>query len=222
MSAAPVRILVVGNSTASIESTLRGLARSGWESHAVKTVREADTVLRTIRFQLTLATEKLPHGTGYELAPLIALQSGSLFVPVPLSETGLWLPTVENGVRSLGQRTLNPLMLETEAECILRARDGAGVRAENDRSDDVISSSEVVGAEALAARASAELTERERFGRQGRERCERRENLAPRRPIASRRQAVPRTSAAAECPLPLAGEGVVREVVAVGKRWRGP
>jgi len=47
MSAAAVRILVVGTSTASTESTLKGLARSGWESHSVKTVREADTVLRT-------------------------------------------------------------------------------------------------------------------------------------------------------------------------------
>jgi PleD family two-component response regulator len=101
MSAAAVRILVVGTSTASTESILKGLARSGWESHAVKTVREADTVLRTIRFQLTLATEKLPDGTGYELASLVAQQTGNLFVSVPLSETCLWLPAIENGVRSL-------------------------------------------------------------------------------------------------------------------------
>jgi DNA-binding NtrC family response regulator len=220
MSAAAVRILVVGNSTAGTESTLRGLARSGWESQAVKTVREADTVLRAIRFQLTLATEKLPDGTGYELAPLIAQQSGNLFVSVPLSETCLWLPAVENGVRSLGQRALNPLMLATEAEFILRACDTTDVRAENGRSDGRISSSEVVGAEALPARAAAELIERERSGRQARERYEDREHVAPRRPVAPRRQVVPGTSVAAERPLPLAREGVVREVVVVGKRWR--
>ena len=99
MSAAAVRILVVGTSTASTESTLKGLARSGWESHSVKTVREADTVLRTIRFPLTLATEKLPDGTGYDLAWPVAQQSGNLFIAVPLSETCLWLPAVENSVR---------------------------------------------------------------------------------------------------------------------------
>ena len=97
MSAAAVRILIVGNSTASTESTSKELARSGWESLAVKTVHEADTVLRTIRFRLTLATEKLPDGTGYELVPLVVQQSGSLFVSVPLSETYLWLPAVKNG-----------------------------------------------------------------------------------------------------------------------------
>jgi hypothetical protein len=63
MSAAAVRILDVGNSTASTESTLRELARSKWESDAANTVREAATGLCTIRFQLTLATDKLPDGT---------------------------------------------------------------------------------------------------------------------------------------------------------------
>src|ERR1700678_4630029 len=120
MSAAAVRILVVGTYTASTESTLKALARSGWESHSVKTVREAGAVLRTIRFDLTLATEKLADGTGYELAALIAQQSGNLFISVPLSETCLWLPAVEKGTRSLGQRALNPLTLAKEAGVTLR------------------------------------------------------------------------------------------------------
>lgn len=218
MSAAAVRILVAGNSTASTASTLRGLARSGWESHAVETVREAEAVLRTIRFPLTLATENLPDGTGYELATLIAQQSGSLFVSVPLSETCLWLPAVENGVRSLGQRALNPLMLATEAEFILRACGRTSVCAANDRSNGMVSASEVDGAGALPARAAAERTERKRFGCQARESYEDREHLAPRRPVARRRQVVPETSVAAERPLALGG--VVREVELVNKRWR--
>jgi hypothetical protein len=135
MSAAPVRILVVGNSATSTESTLQGLARSGWESHAVETVREARTVLRTIRFPLILAREKLPDGTGYELAPLIAQQCGSLFIAVSLAETCLWLPAVENGVRPPGQRALHPLTLAVEAELILRAGDIAGVRPESNGRD---------------------------------------------------------------------------------------
>jgi DNA-binding response OmpR family regulator len=169
MSAA-VRILFVGNSTASTDSTLKTLARYGWESHAVKTAREAGTVLRTIRFQLTLATEKLPDGTGYELVPLIARQSGTLFVSVPLSETCLWLPAVENGVRSLGQRVLNPGTLAIEASSILRACDAARARLENSYSDGATSPDARIRLETLPARAAIELTETGRFGRQIRER----------------------------------------------------
>jgi CheY-like chemotaxis protein len=221
MSAAAVRILVVGNSTANTESTLRGLARSGWESHAVKTVREADTVLRLIRFQLTLATEKLPDGTGYELAALVAQQSGSLFISVALSESCLWLPAVENGVGSLGQRAWNPQTLATEAEFILRTSDTAGGGPESYRIAGATASGERVRAEALPARTVAQLTDTERFGRQVRERYEQGEQVAPRRPIAPQRQVPPGASEAAERPLPLAREPVVREVVALGKRWRG-
>src|SRR5580693_771668 len=188
MPAAAVRILVVGNSIVSTESTLKGLARSGWESHAVKTVREADAVLRTIRFQLTLATEKLPDGTGYELSSLIARQSGNLFISVPLSETCLWLPAVENGVRSLGQRALNPLTLATEAELILRATDSAIVRHENYCNDRAVAGGEDVSEAALPARAQADLTEVQGFEREAGEKDGVGQDAMPRRTIASRRR----------------------------------
>jgi hypothetical protein len=123
-------------------------------------------------------------------------------------------------VRSLGERAVNPLMLATEAEFILRVCETTGVWAESDRSDGVIFSGEVVGAEILAAIAAAGLTERARIGGQARERYERRENVAAGPPIASRRQVAPGTVVAAERPLPSASEGLVREVVVMGKRWR--
>jgi hypothetical protein len=165
MSATAVRILVVGTPTESTETTLRGLARAGWESHAVKTVREAEAVLRTIRFQLTFATEKLSDGTGYELASVIAQQSGNLFISVPLSETCLWLPAVENGVRSLGQRALNPLTLAKEAESILRATDEGNARSEGERNGGRIFSGEAIRGEAVPVSAAAQYTETDRFGR---------------------------------------------------------
>jgi len=185
MSAAAVRILVVGTSAASTESTLRGLARSGWESHSVKTVREAGTVLRTIRFQLTLASEKLPDGTGYDLAWLVAQQSGNLFIAVPLSETCLWLPAVENGVRSLGERALNPMMLKTEAESILRTSDKAIVEPASEPSRRRISCGEIVRAEAPPSGGSQQVATAERFGRQVNERFEHGEDLAPNRSSAA-------------------------------------
>ena len=144
------------------------------------TVPEADTVLRTIRFQLTLATEKLPDGTGYELASLVAQQTGNLYIAVPLSETCLWLPAVENGVRSLGERALNSLMLKTEAESILRTSDNAIVATESERSRRRSFAGEVVRAEAPRSGAAAQIATAGRFGRQANERFERDEDLAPR------------------------------------------
>ena len=221
MSAGAVRILVVGTSAASTETTLRRLARAGWESHAVKSVREADTVLRTIRFQLTFATEKLPDGTGYELASLIAQQSGNLFISVPLSETCLWLPAVENGVRSLGQRALNPLTLAKEAESILRTTDEGIARSEGERNGGGISCGEVIHGEALPVSAAAQFTEADRFGRQSRERYERGEEMTSRRPIGSRRQVMLGVGGSLAHPAPLVREGALPDLGALGKRWRG-
>jgi DNA-binding response OmpR family regulator len=221
MSAAAVRILVVGKSNASTESTLKDLARSGWDSHSVETVREAGAVLRTIRFHLTLAAEKLPDGTGYELATLVAQQSGNLFISVSLSETCLWLPAVEKGMRSLGERALNPLTLATEAEVILRGCDTAVVRSESERSSGGIAFGQVVRAEAIALRAVAQLTQTERFERQAPERYEHREAAAPKRPVGARRQLLRAASLAVEHPLPLEREDLERVLGAQGKRWRG-
>jgi len=221
MSAATVRILVVGNSTASTESTLKALARSGWESHSVKTVREAGAVLRTIRFDLTLATEKLADGTGYELAALIAQQSGNLFISVPLSETCLWLPAVEKGTRSLGQRALNPLTLAKEAGVTLRTCDTAAARPQSARNGSAISPRAVVFAEAPLVRAIAQVTETARFGRQVRERFEYGEVAELRRPIAARGQMLRAPGVAVEHSLPLERDRLKHAVVAQGKRWRG-
>jgi hypothetical protein len=120
MSTSAVRVLVVGPTTSSTNGILKKLERAGWSSHVVAGVREAETVLKTIRFKVVLSTEKLLDGTGYELAGLIARQGGSLFIGVTLSETCLWLPVIERGERSLGKRAINPTALETEVEELLR------------------------------------------------------------------------------------------------------
>lgn len=219
MSAATVRILVVGSPTASTETTLKGLARAGWESHAVKTLREADAVLRTIRFQLTFAAEKLSDGTGYELASLIAQQSGNLFISVPLSETCLWLPAVENGVRSLGQRALNPLTLAKEAELILRATDEGIARSEGERNGGRSFSGDVIRGEAVPVSAAARYTETDRFGQQTFEKYEPGEDATSRRPISSRRQVMPGVGGSPEHPAPLVREGALPDLGALGKRW---
>jgi hypothetical protein len=221
MPAAAVRILVVGTSAASTESTLQGLARSGWESHSVKAIREADTVLRTIRFQLTLASEKLPDGTGYDLAWLVSQQTGNLFIAVPLSETCLWLPAVENGVRSLGERALNPLTLKTEAESILRACDTAMVAPESARSRRKNFPGEVLRAESLQCRAAAQITAAERFGRQASGRFKHGEDLVPREGSAADEPLLVMAGKAPSHSSRLLRGSVVPDLGSLGKRWRG-
>ena len=132
MSISVVRVLIVGSTTSSTNGILKKLVQAGWGSHAVDGAREAETVLKTIRFKVVLSSEKLPDGTGYELAPLIARQGGSLFVGVTLSETCLWLPVIEKGERSLGKRAMNPTMLETEVSELLRALKPAEAGAPKD------------------------------------------------------------------------------------------
>ncbi len=215
MSAAAIRILAVGISTASTESTLKGLARSGWESHSVKTVSEAETVLRTIRFQLTLATEKLPDGTGYELASLVAQQTGNLFISVPLSETCLWLPAVENGMRSMGERALNPLMLKTEAESILRTCDTANAAPESEGRRRGASSG------AVATGVAVEAASGERFGRHANQRFEHGADAHSSGAIVPRRRELKFAEKSREHALRLVSEDVVWNSGVLDKRWRG-
>ena len=125
MSISIVQILTVAPATLDTLATLKRLVCSGWSSHSVATIREAETVLKTIRFNVVLAAEKLADGMGYELAPILTRQRGTLYIGVALSETCLWLPVVERGVRSLGARAMNSGVLETEvAEILHRVQDG--------------------------------------------------------------------------------------------------
>jgi DNA-binding response OmpR family regulator len=120
MSTPLVRILIVGPPKAGTDGIIRKLTAAGLGSHSVASVAEAETVLKTIRFKVVLSAEKLPDGTGYELASLIGRQAGTLFIGVSLSETCLWLPVVEKGSRTLGRRAMNPTMLEAEMRQLLR------------------------------------------------------------------------------------------------------
>jgi hypothetical protein len=185
----------------------------------VKTVREAETVLRTIRFQLTLATEKLPDGTGYELASLIAQQTGNLFISVPLTETCLWLPTVEKGVKSLGERSLNPPLLKTEAESILRTCDTANLALESARNGGRGSSVEIVRAEANTGVAVAAASG-ERFGRHVNEEFECGREAIYGGANAPRRQQLTFAEKSREHALRLVSEDVVWDLGALNKRWR--
>jgi DNA-binding response OmpR family regulator len=123
-----MRILVVGKPSRGTQPILSRLANNGWGSRTVETLREAEVLVNTFRFDLVLAAESLPDGRAYAMTETMARRRGTLLVAVALSESCLWLPVVELGTRVLGARALNPEQLEREAEKILRARDQEQLR----------------------------------------------------------------------------------------------
>jgi len=129
MPAIGMRILAVGKLSRGTQSILSRLASSGWGSRTVDTLREAEALVNTFRFDLILAAESLPDGRAYTMTEAVVRRDGTLLVAIALSESCLWLPVVDLGAKVLGTRALNPEQLEQEAEKILRARDRELLRA---------------------------------------------------------------------------------------------
>jgi hypothetical protein len=108
------RILVVGHTSLSTQATLQHLERDGWNSYCVNTIVEAEGALKMIRFEIVLAEETVASGSGYDLTDSVLEQDGTLLVSVALSEASLWLPVVQRGIRTLGDRAMNSAMLYLE------------------------------------------------------------------------------------------------------------
>jgi len=125
MSAFAVRILVVGHTSASTLATLQRLEQEGWSSHRVDTIVEAEGALKIIRFDVILAEENIGADSGYDLIKSVLELRGTLIVSVALSEATLWLPVVQRGKRTLGDRALNASMLQLEVLEALTATAGS-------------------------------------------------------------------------------------------------
>ncbi len=124
MSVTAIRILAIGTSQLGLNAILKRLASRGWGAHAVRTIREARDSLKTFHFDIVLAAEALPDGRGYDVSEIVAQQSITLLVGIALSESCLWLPVIEWGVKVLGDHALNADALEAELEIFL----GVGAR----------------------------------------------------------------------------------------------
>lgn len=118
-----MRILVIGACSVDTKAMLNRLAKRGWGSRTMDTLREGRELLETFQFDLILSSESLPDGRGYEMSEMVRHQSGTLLVGIALSETQLWLPVVERGQNVLGKRALNASLLESEAQKLLGGRD---------------------------------------------------------------------------------------------------
>ena len=119
MSASAVRILVVGHTSASTLATLQRLERDGWNAYSVCTIAEAESVLKMVRFDVILAGESIDDGSGYDLTDVVLERGATLLVSVALSEASLWLPVVQRGMITLGDRALNSSKLQLEITQLL-------------------------------------------------------------------------------------------------------
>lgn len=122
MFATPVRILIVGLIGPHLQALLDRLAREGWGWYSVESQSEARIVLGTVQLDVVLACEQLIDGAGYDLSRVIGHRPSTLFVDIAVSEGHLWLPVVERGRRVLGERALDPVMLEWEVRSLLSSR----------------------------------------------------------------------------------------------------
>ena len=116
------RILVVGHTASSTTVTLQKLERAGCAFQSVDTIAEAETAMRTTPFDIVLAAETMRDGRGYDLTNFVANHSATLLIAVALSETCLWLPVVQHGVRTLGERALNSFALQSEITALLNEK----------------------------------------------------------------------------------------------------
>jgi hypothetical protein len=167
MQATAVRVLTVGRVGPHLSALLERLARKGWGSYPAETYAEARIVLRTLRFDVILAPEFLVDASGFDLSNEVGSRAASLFVDVSLSEGHLWLPVVERGTRTLGERALYPVEFEQEIGVLLSRRvasrfstgsvAGARSRAESESDFNLALASDSEDRMAFAAGSSATI-----------------------------------------------------------------
>jgi hypothetical protein len=116
------RILVAGHTAPSTNFIIKQLEREGCVFQSVESVAEAEVSLRGTRFDIVLAGEFMPDGRGYDLTGCVVDRSATLLVAIALSEACLWLPVVQHGVRTLGDRALNSHTLQSEITALLNEK----------------------------------------------------------------------------------------------------
>ncbi len=114
-----MRTLFVGKAGAQDVAMLTRMGRRGWGAYSADNLKEARSLVAGGGFDLVLALQHLPDGSGYELEAPVEKQKRSLFVEIELFSQRLWIPVVEHGENVFGDRAVGAGAAEAEWEQLL-------------------------------------------------------------------------------------------------------
>jgi hypothetical protein len=114
-----MRTLFVGKAGAHDIAMLTRMGRRGWGAYSADNLKEARRLVAGGGFDLVLALQHLPDGSGYELEEPVEKQKRSLFVEIELFSQRLWIPVVEHGENVFGDRAVGAGAAEAEWEQLL-------------------------------------------------------------------------------------------------------
>ncbi len=114
-----MRTLFVGKAGAQDVAMLTRMGRRGWGAYSADNLKEARRLVAGGGFDLVLARQHLPDGSGYELEAPVEKQKRSLFVEIELFSQRLWIPVVEHGENVFGDRAVGAGAAEAEWEQVL-------------------------------------------------------------------------------------------------------
>jgi hypothetical protein len=114
-----MRTLFVGKAGAQDVAMLTRMGRRGWGAYSADNLKEARRLVAGGGFDLVLALQHLPDGSGYELETPVEEQKSSLFVEIELFLERLWIPVVEHGENVFGDRAVGAATAEAEWEQLL-------------------------------------------------------------------------------------------------------
>ena len=101
-------LLLVGQSFRTAHSFTDRLHRLGFRCHVAGTMRAALQFLKSCGVDVVLSQLRLPDGSGFGLVATLAGLPVTAFLCVPLEDSCLWVPAIDEGRDCWGREMLRP------------------------------------------------------------------------------------------------------------------
>jgi response regulator RpfG family c-di-GMP phosphodiesterase len=101
-------VLLVGQSFHGAQSLTERLNGWGFKCRVAGSMRAASDMLVTHPVHLVLSNTLLPDGTGFGLLEALAGRQVTAFLCLPVENSCLWLPAIDDGKDCLGAPALRP------------------------------------------------------------------------------------------------------------------
>jgi CheY-like chemotaxis protein len=108
MTLAGREVLLVGQSFHGAQSLTERLNGLGFRCRIATSMRSASNLLTAHSIHLVLSNTILPDGTGFSLLEILAGLPVTAFLCLPVENSCLWLPAIDEGKACLGMPALRP------------------------------------------------------------------------------------------------------------------